>query len=247
MLIRQSFCGPGRGMVRLFLVAGDRHSILEQGPSEPVTMCVSLVSQYHLTSVLRGMFLAYVRHASIGCVRFLVFDDPLTLSPQRHLYMLSLRLMLTIVTPCWLGCLDLIPTSFMLNAAARVITGTRKFDRGLSDLLHSELHWLDIYQRVQYKLGVTIYRCLQNRAPHYLVDCCVCVSDVSSRQCLGSANRRQRVVPRHRHSKFGRRSFSIAAPLVWNSFPDCLRDPMLSIDNFRSALKTQLFAAQRDT
>ena len=32
----------------------------------------------------------------------------------------------------------------------------RKFDRGLSDLLHSELHWLDIHQRVQYKLGVTV-------------------------------------------------------------------------------------------
>ena len=84
----------------------------------------------------------------------------------------------------------------MLNAAARVITGTRKFDRGLSDLLHSELHWLDIYQRVQYKLRVTIYRCLQNRAPQYLLDCCVRTSDVSSRQRLRSANRRQLVVPR---------------------------------------------------
>ena len=41
----------------------------------------------------------------------------------------------------------------VLNAAARVITGTRKFDRGLSDLLHSELHWLDIYQRVQYNIS----------------------------------------------------------------------------------------------
>ena len=107
----------------------------------------------------------------------------------------------------------------VLNAAARVITGTRKFDRGLSDLLHSELHWLDIYQRVQYKLRVTIYRCLQNRAPQYLVDCCVHTSDVSSRQRLRSANRRQLVVPRHRRSKFGRRSFSVAAPMVWNSFP----------------------------
>ena len=57
------------------------------------------------------------------------------------------------------------------DAAARVITGTRKFDRGLSDLLHSELHWLDIYRRVRYKLRVTIYRCLQNRAPQYLGDC----------------------------------------------------------------------------
>ena len=118
---------------------------------------------------------------------------------------------------------------------------------GLSDLLHSELHWLDIYQRVQYKLGVTIYRCLQNRAPQYMADCCVRTSDVSSRQYLRSANRRQLVVPRHRRSKFGRRSFSVAAPMVWNSFRDSLRDPTLSIDNFRSTLKTHLFAAQRDT
>ena len=133
----------------------------------------------------------------------------------------------------------------VLNAAARVITGTRKFNRGLSDLLHSELHWLNIYQRVQYKLGVTVYRCLQNRAPQYFVDCCVCMSDVSSHQCLRSANRRQLVVPRHRRSKFGCRTFSVAAPMVWNSFPDSLRDPTLSIDNFRSTLKTHLFAAQR--
>ena len=47
-------------------------------------------------------------------------------------------------------------------------------------------------------------------------------------------------------SKFGRRSFSIAAPMVWNSFPYSLQDPTLSIDN-RSALKTRLFVVQWDT
>ena len=41
----------------------------------------------------------------------------------------------------------------VLNAAARLITGTRKFDRDLSQFLHSDLHWLDVPQRVQYKLG----------------------------------------------------------------------------------------------
>ena len=81
----------------------------------------------------------------------------------------------------------------------------------------------------------------------HLVDCCVHTSDVFSRQRLRSANRRQLVVPRHRRSKFGRRSFSVAAPMVWNSFPDSPRDPTRSIDNFRSTLKTHLFAAQRDT
>jgi len=135
----------------------------------------------------------------------------------------------------------------VLNAAARVITDTRKFDRGLSYLLHSELHWLDVRPRVQYKLRVIIYRCLQNRAPQYLVDCCMRTSDVSSRQRLQSANRRQLVVPTTSSQQVRTSSVLRCAPMVCNSFPDSLQDPTLSIDNFRSALKTHLFAAQRDT
>jgi len=60
----------------------------------------------------------------------------------------------------------------VLNAAARVVSGARKFYHGLSQLLHFELHWLDIPQCVQYKLGVTIHRCLQDKAPLYLMDYC---------------------------------------------------------------------------
>ena len=107
----------------------------------------------------------------------------------------------------------------VLNAAARVVSGTRKFDRGLSQLLHPELHWLDIPQRVQYKLGVTVHRYLQNKAPQYPR-----TSDVSSRQRLRSANRRQLMIPRHRRSTFGRLAFSVAGPMEWNSLPDSLRD-----------------------
>ena len=53
---------------------------------------------------------------------------------------------------------DRIQRVLLLNAAARVVSGTRKFDRGLSKLLHSELHWLDIPQRVQYKLGIIVHQ-----------------------------------------------------------------------------------------
>jgi len=41
----------------------------------------------------------------------------------------------------------------VLNAAARVVSGTHKFDRGLSRLLHTELHWLDVPERVVYNLN----------------------------------------------------------------------------------------------
>jgi len=76
----------------------------------------------------------------------------------------------------------------VLNAAARLVSGTRKFRRGLSRLLHVHLHWLDIPERVQYKLGVTVRRCQQHKAPQYLTDCVTPASDIASRQRLRSAN-----------------------------------------------------------
>ena len=130
----------------------------------------------------------------------------------------------------------------VLNAAARVVSGTRKFDRGLTHLLHSELHWLDVPERIQFKLGVTVHRCLQGNAPRYLVDCCKSTADVASRQRLRSASRHQLIVPRHRRTTFGRRAFSVAGPSAWNSLPDYLRDLSLSEDTFRRLLKTYLFA-----
>ena len=84
----------------------------------------------------------------------------------------------------------------VLNAAARVLTGAHKFNRGLSRLLHTELHWLDIPERVAYKLGVIMFGCQHGRAPKYLIDYCLPVSDVASRPYFRSASRRLLVVPR---------------------------------------------------
>ena len=47
----------------------------------------------------------------------------------------------------------------VINSAARVVSNTRKFDSGLLLLLHDELHWLDVSDRVQFKLAVLVYRC----------------------------------------------------------------------------------------
>jgi len=41
----------------------------------------------------------------------------------------------------------------VLNAAARVVTETRKYDHGLTDILRNELHWLSVPQRIKFKLG----------------------------------------------------------------------------------------------
>jgi len=41
---------------------------------------------------------------------------------------------------------------------------------------------------------------------------------------------------------YGRRAFSVAGPMAWNSLPDFIRDPTNSTDCFRRILKTYLFA-----
>jgi len=82
---------------------------------------------------------------------------------------------------------------------------------------------------------------MQRKAPQYLVDCCTLSSDIASRQRLRFTSRRQLDVPRHYRSKFGRRAFSVAGPVVWNSLPAHLRDPSLRSDSFKTALNTHLF------
>ena len=82
----------------------------------------------------------------------------------------------------------------VLNAAARVVSDTWKFNRGLTSLLHDELHWLDVPERVTYKMGVMVYRCFHGQAPRYLADHLITASDVASRLRLRSANRHQLAV-----------------------------------------------------
>jgi len=128
----------------------------------------------------------------------------------------------------------------VLNAAAHLVSGKRKYDGGLSLILHADLHWLDVEDGVWYKLGVTVHRCLHNKAPQYLVDCCVPASDIASCQWLRSARRCFLTVPRHRGSTLGSRAFSVAGPLSGtcfqtNSETDCTEF------TFRHSLKTFYF------
>jgi len=63
-------------------------------------------------------------------------------------------------------------------------------------------------------------------------------ANVAGRQHLQSASQRMLIVPRYRLNSYGRRCFAVAGPSTWNSLPDSLRDPALSINIFRRQLKT---------
>ena len=131
---------------------------------------------------------------------------------------------------------------FSLVGASNLCTKNLRYvistSMGLLRLMHTELHWLDVPERVQHKLGVLMYRCQHNQAPRHLTDYCTPISDTVFRQRLRSASSHQVSVPRYRLSTYGRRAFSVAGPTVWNSLPEDMRDPEHSVDSYSQSLKT---------
>jgi len=133
----------------------------------------------------------------------------------------------------------------VLNAAARFVSGTHKYDdRELSQILHADLHLLDVADRVRHKLvlqstdvspqqsAAVSGRLLRSSVRHH-----------QSSATIGSARGRLLTVPRHRRSTLGRRVFSVAGPTVWNWVPDQLRDSDCTESTFRQSLKTFFFRA----
>jgi len=114
------------------------------------------------------------------------------------------------------------------NAAARLITGTRRRDHITPILL--QLHWLPVRQRIEFKLAMLVFKTLHGPAPQYVA--------VAANSSLPPVDVNTCVIQR---TRLGDRSFAVAGPRLWNSLPVGLRHINLSIGLFRSALKTHLF------
>ena len=130
----------------------------------------------------------------------------------------------------------------VLNSAARIVSNTRKFDRGLSHFRRSQLHWLDVVDGVLSRICVQMFRCLHTMAPEYLSTYCQPVSGISGRRHLRSADRGHLDFPRVKLASYGGRSFAHARPSNWNSLPAHLTDNSLSLSSFKRHLKTFLFS-----
>ena len=128
----------------------------------------------------------------------------------------------------------------VLNAAARLVVGTGKYDH-ITPALRDVLHWLPVPQRTEFKIAILEFDCVSGTGPAYFKDVCVPVSDIAARSALHSAERGDLFVPRTRTTKLSRRSFTVAAPVVWNSLPSRLRSPLISRGQFSAGLKTHLF------
>ena len=129
----------------------------------------------------------------------------------------------------------------VLNAAARLTSNRRKFDH-ITPVLRDQLHWLPIRQRIDFKIAVFVYNALHGRGTTYLSCTCNPVREVGARAHLRSVHLGDLTVPRTRTRRFGPRSFRVPGPVVWNSLPENIQIPELSLERFKSMLKHIYFA-----
>ena len=121
------------------------------------------------------------------------------------------------------------------NHAARLVKKVNK--RSSAKSILKELHWLPVEQRVEYKIALIVFKCLNvDEFPSYLKNL-ICV--YTPNRSLRSADKLLLSKPIMK-LKVGERSFRYAAPNVWNSLPFELRS-CNSLTIFKRKLKTHFF------
>ena len=121
------------------------------------------------------------------------------------------------------------------NSAARVLTRTRKRAH-ITPVLKS-LHWLPVRFRIDFKVLLLVFKCLNGLGPSYLSDLLL---PYRPSWTLRSSGTGLLSVPNVRTKTFGEASFHCYGPRLWNSLPEGLRAAE-SVDAFKGGLKTHLF------
>ena len=114
------------------------------------------------------------------------------------------------------------------NHAARLIFRAKKKDH-ITPLLMS-LHWLPIRYRIEYKIAVICFKCINGLAPIYLKNI---LEIYKPKRALRSAQDNLILKkPVMNYKSYGEKSFYFYGPFVWNSLPFHLRDSQ-NIDIFK--------------
>ena len=105
-------------------------------------------------------------------------------------------------------------------------------------LLLSELHWLPVASRIQFKIATVTHKILSTGTPSYLSS--LLNHYQPTRQLLSSSLNLLAQPPSK--TKFGSLAFHTAAPLIWNGLPADVRSSP-SFQTFKKMLKTYYFCS----
>ena len=126
------------------------------------------------------------------------------------------------------------------NSCVRFLFGTENIEKwdSVTPFL-KEAHFLPVKQRIDFKIGLTAYKCLNNIAPKYLSDC-ISVKSQPTKSLRTDEDYFLLDVPPIPNLKRTERSFKYCAPEVWNKLPYEVRS-CSEVTVFKQKLKTHLF------
>ena len=123
------------------------------------------------------------------------------------------------------------------NAAARLVSGTSKYSR-ITPILF-DLHWLPVIYRIHFKILILTFKAIHGTAPAYLQE--MVKRKEQGRYSLRSTDGLILDTPTFKSLRtLGDRSFTMAAPVLWNGLPQEIRNETV-FDYFKNDLKTHLF------
>ena len=122
------------------------------------------------------------------------------------------------------------------NSAARVLTKTRRREH-ITPVLES-LHWLPVCFRIDFKVLLMVFKCLNGLGPSYLSELLL---PYEPSRPLRSSGRGLLVIPKVNRKTHGEASFQYYGPRLWNALPEELRAAE-NVHIFKSRLKTHLFS-----
>ena len=120
------------------------------------------------------------------------------------------------------------------NNLARVVCNDRSTE---SAQLLQQLHWLPVDSRIKFKVAKLCYQATTSGQPAYLADM---LKPYVQTRTLRSGSLDLLAVPPYK-LQVAARSFSAAAPRLWNTLPLNIRTAP-SVNSFKSRLKTYLFS-----
>ena len=103
-----------------------------------------------------------------------------------------------------------------------------------------DLHWLPICQRIEFKILTLTFKYLNKQAPEYLQNLLV---KMTTRQMglRSESTYKKLLIPLTKRKTFAQRSFSVAAPTLWNGLRINVKQANTLIP-FKSLLKSYLFS-----
>ena len=124
------------------------------------------------------------------------------------------------------------------NRAARIITGN--FDyinvRGID--IVKRLQWMNVIERRDYFVALTVFKCIRGMAPTYISDCITICNEVAVRGTRNSTSANLLTLP-YASLDILNNSFAYRDPFIWDDLPHDIRK-CATLSCFKTALKAHI-------